>query len=468
MHTKKTCEGETEMPKKQIDMTGGPLFRNIISYTVPIILTSILQLLFNAADLVVVGNFCGSDSVGAVGATSSLTNLIVNLFIGLSVGVGVNVAHSIGAGEDESVRRTVHTAIPMALIGGLIMAVVGVFISGPMLTLMGTPDGIRELSTVYMRIYFAGAVSILLYNFGASILRAVGDTKRPLLYLAIAGVVNVLLNIIFVTAFDMNVAGVALATMIAQTVSAVLVTVSLIRRRDVCRLILKEMRFYKREFFKILRMGVPTGIQSSLFSISNVIIQSSVNSFGAAAVSGNAAAGSIEGFVYVIMNAFQQTAMNFTGQNVGAGNYRRARSVLVTCILSVVVIGSLSGGLVYAFGEPLLGIYVSDAEEAIAVGMQKLLCVCLPYFLCGIMEVTSGSLRGMGSSLIPMLTAIIGACVFRIVWVYTVFQIFHTPTGLFISYPISWVLTFAANVISFCIVYRKKVKKHNDAQSLVG
>lgn len=444
------------MAKRQIDMCNGPLFKNIVAYTVPIILTSLLQLLFNAADLVVVGRYCGSVSVGAVGATSSLTNLLVNLFIGLSVGVGVSVAHGVGAGDGEAVKRTVHTAIPMALVGGVIMAFMGLFVSGPMLRLMGTPDDIIELSAVYMKIYFAGAVSILVYNFGASVLRAVGDTKGPLIYLGIAGIINVLLNVVFVTVFHMNVAGVALATIIAQTVSALLVLSSLIRRRDVCRLIIGQMRIYKNEFFKILRIGIPTGIQSSLFSVSNVIIQSSVNSFGALAVSGSAAAGSIEGFVYVVMNAFQQTVMNFTGQNAGAGNFRRVRSVLVTCLACVAVAGSLLGGLVCIFGRPLLSIYVTDSAEAVSMGMQRLICVCAPYFLCGMMEVTSGSLRGMGRSLTPMLTAIIGVCVFRILWVYTVFQFWHTPFGLFISYPVSWIATCIANIICCICIYRKK------------
>lgn len=441
-------------------MTEGPLLKNIITYTIPIILTSLLQLLFNAADLVVVGRF-GADgklSVAAVGATGALTNLIVNLFMGLSIGAGATVAHALGAHEDENVHHTVHTAIPTALVSGVILTVVGVLGSRYMLTLMGTPDTVLPLSTVYMRIYFAGIIFIMVYNFCASILRAAGDTKSPLIFLFIAGVINVALNLFFVLKLEMDVAGVALATTISQGVSAVLVIIALMRRNDACRLNLREMRFYKQPFIKIARLGLPAGIQSSLFSISNVIIQSSVNSFGDIFMSGSAAASNIEGFVYVCLNAFHQTAVNFTGQNSGAHKLDRVKKTLIYCLICVTVVGIVTGVTAYSFGETLLGIYITDSEEAIEYGMIRLSYICLPYFLCGLMDVTTGALRGLGESVGPMLISVLGVCGMRIVWIYTIFAQprFHTPQCLFLSYIISWVLTFVIQFVFFFIVFEKR------------
>lgn len=441
-------------------MTEGPLLKNIITYTIPIILTSLLQLLFNAADLVVVGRF-GADgklSVAAVGATGALTNLIVNLFMGLSIGAGVTVAHALGAHEDENVHHTVHTAIPTALVSGVILTVVGVLGSRYMLTLMGTPDTVLPLSTVYMRIYFSGIIFIMVYNFCASILRAAGDTKSPLIFLFIAGLINVALNLFFVIKLEMDVAGVALATTISQGVSAVLVIIALMRRKDACRLNLREMRFYKQPFIKIARLGLPAGIQGSLFSISNVIIQSSVNSFGDIFMSGSAAASNIEGFVYVCLNAFHQTAVNFTGQNSGAHKLDRVKKTLIYCLICVTVVGIVTGVTAYSFGETLLGIYITDSEEAIEYGMIRLSYICLPYFLCGLMDVTTGALRGLGESVGPMLISVLGVCGMRIVWIYTIFAQprFHTPQCLFLSYIISWVLTFVIQFVFFFIVFEKR------------
>ncbi len=439
-------------------MLQGHLLGNILLYTIPIILTSVLQLLFNAADLVVVGRYCGSISVAAVGATGAITNLIVNLFIGLSVGAGVTVAHGLGAQEDEVVRRTVHTALPAALVSGVVLTVIGVIFSRDFLEMMGTPGNVLELSSVYMRIYFSGITFTMVYNFCASILRAVGDTRSPLLFLAIAGVVNVVLNVIFVKYFHMNVAGVALATTISQGISAVLVVIALMRRRDACRLSLKEMRFYLPQLRKILRIGLPAGIQGSLFSISNVIVQSSVNSFGDILMSGNAASQNIEGFVYASMNAFQQTAVNFVGQNVGANQYKRVKSILWVCLGSVTAVGLALGGLVCAFGRPLLSIYITDSAEAIDYGLLRMLCLCLPYFLCGIMDVSTGALRGMGASTVPMIISVLGVCGIRIGWIATIFQVpqFHTPMWLYLSYPISWAVTFACQLGAFFLVYRRR------------
>ncbi|MBR6513901.1 MAG: MATE family efflux transporter [Clostridia bacterium] len=446
---------------KTKSMTEGPLFNNLILYTIPIILTSILQLLFNAADLVIVGRFRGSLSVAAVGATGSITMLIVNLFIGLSVGAGVSVAHAIGAKKDAEVHKTVHTAIPASIISGIILTVVGVLLAEPLLSLMNTPDNVLPLSALYMKIYFAGITFNMVYNFSASILRAAGDTKSPLIYLTASGIINVILNVIFVTACNMNVEGVALATTISQGISAILVVIALMRRKDACRLELKKMRIYKAQLIKILRIGLPAGIQGSLFSISNVIIQSSVNSFGDVVMSGNAAAGNIEGFVYVTLNAFHQTAVNYIGQNAGAKKFKRVSKILLYCLILVSVTGIVFGGTAYALSPQLLSIYITDSKEAITYGIIRMSMICLPYFICGLMDVSTGALRGMGASLVPMIISVLGVCGIRITWIYTIFQIeqFHTPRCLYFSYTVSWLVTFLIQMIAFFFVYRNKKRQ---------
>ncbi len=446
-------------------MREGPILKSIIVYTVPIILTGLLQLLFNAADLIVVGWFSGSDSVAAVGATGALTNLIINLFIGLSVGAGVAVAQGMGAGNGKLTSEAVHTAVPVAVISGIFLTVIGVLFSRNFLELMGTPDGkLLELASVYMQIYFAGMTFSMLYNFGSAILRAAGDTRSPLIFLTVAGVLNVILNIVFVALFKLDVAGVALATSISQAVSAILVLLALMKRQDACRFEFKKMHIYKNALLRMVKIGVPAGLQGSLFSISNVLIQSSVNSFGAAHMSGSAAASSIEGFCYVTMNSFHQTALNFCGQNYGAGDFKRVKRITWVCLMTVAVAGFVVGNLSYIFGRELLKIYITDSPEAINYGMERLKFMVVPYFLCGIMDTTTGSMRGIGSSVIPMIITVVGVCVMRIVWIYTVFALpqYHTFSGLFISYPISWLLTFAALFISFTVVMRRKEKKANN------
>ena len=445
------------MRKHSRTMLEGPLLPSIISYTIPIILTSILQLLFNAADLVVVGRFCGSISVAAVGATGSITSLMVNFFIGLSVGAGVTVAHAIGSREEEAIHNTIHTAMPMALLSGAVLTVVGITFSEHFLTMMGTPETVLPLSSVYMRIYFAGITFTMVYNFCAAILRAAGDTKSPLIYLTFAGVVNVLLNLVFVIVLHMNVAGVALATTISQGISAVLVVRALMKRTDACRLDLKKMRFHMPQLAKMLRIGLPAGIQSSLFAISNVLIQSSVNSFGDVFMSGNAASGNIEGFVYVSLNAFHQTAVNFIGQNAGARQHKRILKTLWICLACTVVVGLTLGTLIWSFGPQLLSIYITDSAEAISYGMIRMTYIALPYFICGLMDVSTGALRGLGSSFVPMLISVLGVCGIRIGWIATIFQLpqFHTPQCLYISYAFSWTVTFLCQIVAFFFVYRK-------------
>ena len=449
------------MAQKQIDMTRGPLFHNIISYTNPIMLTGFLQLLFNAADLIIVGQFCGSISVAAVGATGAITNLIVNLFIGLSVGTGVAVAQALGAENNQKVHRAIHTAIPTAIVGGVILTIVGVLFSETFLRWMDTPENVLPLSALYMKIYFAGIIFMMLYNFCASILRASGDTKSPLIFLTIAGVINVALNVVFVTVFDLNVAGVALATTISQAVSAILVVIALIKRTDACRLQFSKLRFYKDELLQIIKVGLPAGIQGSLFSISNVVNQSSINSFGEIVMSGNAAALNIEGFMFVCLNAFHQTALNFTGQNIGANQYKRAKKVFLLCMLSVFVIGLVVSISVYLLGPYLLKIYLPDSVEAVSFGMLRLKCLCLAYCLLGMMDVSGGGLRGMGVSFAPMVISVLGVCGVRIGWIYTIFQIpeFHTPEYLYMSYAISWGITFVAQTVAYFITYNKRKRK---------
>ena len=454
----------THSLKKNINMLEGPLLKNIILYTIPIILTGFLQLLFNAADLVIVGQFCGSISVAAVGATNSVTSLFVNLFLGLSAGAGVVMANSLGAKDNEDSFRVIHTAMPLALVCGAFLTIVGITVSKPILTLMGTPSDVLPLSATYMKNYFAGIIAMLVYNLGASILRAAGDTQGPLIYLSIAGVINVALNVMFVTLFDMNVAGVALATTISQIVSATLVVIRLMRRNDAARFYIKKMRFYKRQLIRIINIGVPAGIQSSMFSISNVLIQSSVNSFGSAAVSGAAAASSIENFVFIAMNSFHQTGLNFAGQNAGAGNYKRIKKIAALSLASVSVLGLVGGVLVWAFARQLLGIYITNSEEAIMYGITKMTFICLPYFIEGLMDTTTGLLRGIGSSFAPMLITIFGTCVFRVVWIYTVFAYFRTYPSLLISYVASWTLTLTVELILFIVLINKKTKLSQTAK----
>ena len=448
------------MKRSNGSMLQGPLLKNIILYTIPIILTSWLQLLFNAADLVIVGQFDGSNCLAAVGATGAITNLIINLFIGLSVGAGVTVAHGLGSGDHVAVHRTVHTAIPAAIVSGIFLTVVGVLCSRTFLVWMDTPteNNVLDLATLYMQIYFGGMVFNMVYNFAASMLRAAGDTKSPLIFLAIAGVVNVGLNVIFVRVLYMNVAGVALATVISQAVSAILVVITLMRRTDACKLELKKMRFYGPQLSKMVRIGLPAGVQGSMFSISNVMIQSSINSFGDVVMSGNTAAANLEGFVFTAMNALHQTAVNFTGQNVGARQYDRVKKILWTCLGCVAVTGAVLGGALYLFGPQLLGVYITDSQQAIEYGVIRLGYICVVYFICGLMDVSTGALRGMGSSFGPMIISVLGVCGIRLLWLSTVFQAYHTTECLYLSYGVSWTITFIAQFAAFWILYQKQTR----------
>lgn len=439
----------------------GPLLPAILRYTIPIILTGALQLLFNAADLVIVGRYCSSDCVGAVGSTGATTNLVVTLFMGLSIGGGVCVAHALGAGDDHAAHRAVHTALPTALICGSIVTVLGIILTEPLLKLMGTPKELLPLSKLYMQIYFGGMTFNMVYNYCGSILRAAGDTRSPLIYLAFAGSANVGLNYLFVTQFGTDVDGVALATTISQGISAVLCVRNLMRRTDACRLELKKLRIYKPELLKMIRIGLPAGIQNGMFSISNVIIQSSINSFGPAFVNGNSAAANIEGFMWVFSNAFQQASLNFVGQNHGANQSKRAARSLWLCLGSAFTVCLTLGLLASYFGETLLGIYITDSPDAIVYGLIRVARVFPVYFLFGLMDSTTGALRGRGASLAPMLISIIGICGIRLGWIFTIFQIpaYHTPESLYLSFPLSWAVTFCCLLIAFLVITRQAKRK---------
>lgn len=451
-------DSESSSKKYEIDMCNGPLFGKILVFYFPLMLSGILQLLFNAADIAVVGRFAGNEALAAVGSTSSLTNLLVNLFIGLSVGANVLVARFYGAGQKEELKEMVQTAVATSVLGGILLVFVGFFASQPALALMGTPDDVIKHSVLYMRIYFAGMPFMMAYNFGAAVLRAVGDTKHPLYYLLIAGVVNVVLNLVFVIVFSMGVAGVATATVISQAISAVLILRCLIKSDGVYRLELKGMKIAGDKLAKMFQIGLPAGLQGSLFSISNVLIQSSVNSFGSIAMAGNTAGSNIEGFVYTAMNSFYQAAISFCGQNYGAKKYNRVGKVLFICEGLVIAVGLLMGNGVYLFAGKLLRLYTTDTE-VIRYGILRMAYICIPYFLCGMMDVIVGALRGIGYSIMPMLVSLTGACLFRVVWIYTVFSSNRTLPCLYISYPISWGLTFAVHLVCFIIVYRRLLKK---------
>ncbi|MCR5032028.1 MAG: MATE family efflux transporter [Lachnospiraceae bacterium] len=442
----------------QVDMLNGPLVGKMIIFTIPLILSSLLQLLFNAADMVVVGRWAGSNALGAVGSTGALINLLVNLFVGLAVGANVLTAHFYGAGAEKDVSETVHTGILMGLFGGILVGLIGILAARPLLTLMSTPEDVIDLAVLYMQIYFAGMPFSLLYNFGSSMLRAVGDTRRPLYYLTVAGIVNVILNLIFVIGFNMSVAGVALATVISQGVSVALLLQALMREEGCIRLSLSKLSIKKDKMLQMMRIGIPAGLQGMVFSFSNVLIQSSVNSFGSAAVAGNSAASNLEGFIYVAMNAFSQTSLCFTGQNYGARKFHRINPILRNCLIMVGIVGFGMGAMFYTFAHQLLGIYSTD-PNVISYGILRMSVICLSYFLCGMMDTMVGQLRGLGYAVMPMIVSMLGACGLRILWILTVFRMYRSLTTLYISYPVSWGITVLTHMICYVIVFRKVKKR---------
>ena len=444
---------------RTMDMTVGPLLTKVLFYSLPIMLSGILQLVFNAADTIVVGRFAGNEALAAVGSVGSLNNLLISLFIGLSVGVNVLVARFTGAGQRENVSETVHTSVLLSLVGGVGLGILGIVAARPLLELMGSPEDVIDLAVLYVRIIFAGMPVQMLYNFCSAVLRAIGDTKRPLYFLTIAGVINIFLNLFFVISLHMSVAGVALATIISQTVSSALVVRSLMLMDGPTRLDLRRLHINKGILRQILAIGLPAGIQSSVFSLSNVVIQSSVNSFGSIVIAGNAAAANVGNFVYQGMNTFQQSVTCFAGQNIGARKPSRVIRSMYVCLLWSVVFGLAFGLLSCVFGTQLLSLYTPDAQ-VIAVGLERLYIVCGPYFLCGIMDVMTGVLRGIGYSLLPMVVSLLGACVFRIIWVVTVFAEIPTLFCLMVSYPVSWALTFVVLVVFFALLWNRVRKEY--------
>ena len=444
--------------RNEINFTHGAMLGKIIRFAVPLVLSGILQLLFNSADMIVVGKFSGDSSLAAVSATSTITNLLINLFIGLSLGATVTVSRYFGKGHGEGMQKSAHTAVTLSFLCGLFLAVLGNLLAVPLLRFTGVPADIFPKSELYLRIIFAGMPFNMLYNFSSGIMRAYGDTKKPLIFLSIAGVINVCLNLFFVIVCGMDVAGVATATITSQAVSAFLVLKALTKVENGCRIHLNKLRIHKEQLKMILAAGIPSGLQSCMFSISNILIQTSINSFDTLTIAGSGAAGSIEGYVYVSMNAFSSTAVTMSSQNYGAGKIKRILKGWGLCLLCTTLTGLALGWTVIAFSKPLATLFVSDATS-ITKAMERVLYVISLYFLCGCMEVSTGVTRGMGYYVHPMILSIFGVCVFRISWIYTIFAKIHTLPCLYISYPISWALTFVIQSVIFVILAKKKIRK---------
>ncbi len=442
--------------KFEINMTEGKLFGKILRMAIPLMLTGILQLLYNAADVIVVGRFAGPDSLAAVGATTSLINLLVNVFLGISLGAGVVSAQYIGAKNKKMIEKTVHTGITLSIILGLLVCAIGVFLGEWVLTLMQTPADVLPLSTLYIKIYFLGMPAFMIYNFAASILRSAGDTSRPLVILATTGLVNVGLNLFLVIKFEMGVAGVAIATITSQYLSAIAVIALLVKTNADYKLRFKKLGINFKIFISILKYGLPIGIQSSLFSISNVLIQSNINSFGKIVIAGNTAATNIEGFIFTAADAPAQAALTFTSQNVGAGKVERVKKVLINSVLICIMIASFFSAAIFIFSKQLLSIY-SENAAVIAAGVNRTSIIAPACIIAGIMSIVANVIRGMGYSVTPMLTTLFFVCVLRVVWIFTVFPIYNTPQCIYASYPITWILAVTAHLLFF-IKIRKKPK----------
>lgn len=440
----------------EIDMCSGPILSGLLRFALPLTCSTMLQLLFNAADIIVVGRYAGDNALAAVGSNSSLISLLTNSFLGLSIGANILAARHYGAGEEDELQKTVHTSMLLSIIIGLLLSVVAIIGAPRILSLMLCPEDVFPLAVLYLRIYFLGMTATMLYNFGAALLRAVGDTQRPLYYLFFAGIVNVALNLIFVIRFHMGVAGVGIATVVSQCISAVLVVRCLVRERGAIHLDFKKLRIHRRKLKQIMQIGIPAGLQSALFSLANVVIQSSVNSFGEVIMAGNSAAATVENFVYAAINSFYQANASFTSQNLGAGNYRRIWKIFIQVQISALIVTLALSGLILGFGPQLLGLF-SPSAEVVSAGMIRIRVICAAYGICSLMDVIVGSLRGIGYNILPMIVTLVGACGFRLLWIATVFQIpaFHSVQTVYFSYPISWILTFTVHLICFLIVYRK-------------
>jgi len=444
--------------RKNLDMTNGPFLKKIFIFSIPLVFTGLLQLLYNSADTAIVGKFAGSEALAAVGSTGSLINLIINVFMGMSMGAGVMAARHIGAGDEKRVSKCVHTAIPLGLISGIIVAVIGFFFSESMLRLMQVPEEVIGLSSVYLKIYFMGAPGSIVYNFGASILRASGDTKRPLYILAASGVINVVLNLILVIPFKLSVAGVAIATIVSQYITAIVVIIHLMKTGSVIRLSFRKIRFDKRELICIIRIGIPAGLQNSLFSISNVLIQSAVNSFGDIAMAGIAAGSQFDGYIYTCTNAIAQTAMTFTSQNIGAVKHKNVGKVYRYCFAIATIVAVVMSAFGYFFREQVVWIF-ADNPDVIAIGAERLALVIPFYVFCSLQDVTASQIRGMGKSFEPMIISLIGVCGVRLMWIFVILPDNYTLMDLYWAYPISWAIAFFALFALFLILKARLMKK---------
>ena len=448
----------------EIDMVNGPIFKNMVLFVIPLILGNLLQLFYNAADLIVVSRFAGSTAMASVGATGSLSTVIINGSLGISIGASVLVSKRFGARDFDGVHKAVHSSMLLGLIAGSISAFVGIVFARNLLLLMATPEGdVLDGAVLYMQIYFAGIPASMVYNFGAAILRAVGDTKRPLYILAASGFVNVVLNLILVIGFHMGVAGVAIATAVSNYLSAAVVVYILVHSEGSYKLIIKKIRLRKDDVVEILKIGLPAGLQSMMFALANTVIQSSVNSFGKAAMAGNAAGANIEGFVYTAMNAFYQATLTLVGQNYGAKNESRIKKSMYTTILSVTVVGLVLGVSTVIFAKQLLGIYITDSAEAIEYGIVRIVYTGLPYFLCGIMDCLAGTLRGLGYSTHSAVNSLIGACGFRIIWVNLVLPLHRTTQMLFLCWPLSWLVVIIMHLTVYLFIHKKAFAKMHEA-----
>lgn len=452
--------GKSLQGKYSIDMCTGSVYGKMLRFALPLMLSGILQLLFNAADIIVVGNFAGDESLAAVGATTTIINLTVTLFIGLSVGVNVLTANYFGAGMAEDVKSTVHTAMAVSVVSGIFLTVIGIAFAPQILHMMKVPDDVIDLSVIYLRTYFSGMIAVMVYNFGSAVLRAVGDTQRSLYFLTASGIINVGLNLIFVIVFHWGVFGVGLATVISQVVSAALVVITLMKEKSAIKLSLNELKIDRHKLLRIIQIGLPAGLQGMLFSISNLLIQSSVNSFGKIVIAGNSASANVEGFAFTAMNAFHQGAVAFTGQNMGAGRYDRIGKILRTSLIYVFITGLLFAVVYNVFSYELIDLY-TNSEEVIKAGVTRLIIIATAYFLAGMMDVVVGAIRGLGYSVVPMIVSVFGICVFRVFWIFCIFsqEQYHTIESIYYSYPISWILTLSVQFICFFIIKVKVVDK---------
>lgn len=440
--------------KKVVNMLEGPLLGPIFLFAMPLFITSVLQLAFNAVDIIVVGKFTGHHALAAVGATGPVINLLVTMFMGISIGASVIMGQNVGARDFKNAQDTLHTAIGISILGGILVLFAGIFTAMPLLRLMQTPPEVIELAGEYLKIYYIGMPGFMVYNFGAALLRAIGDSRRPMYFLTISGIFNVICNLIFVIVFKMGVAGVAIATTISQYIAAALIVASLIKADGYMKLSFDKIRISKDKALGMMKIGLPAGFQGALFSISNILIQSGINSFGSVVMAGNTAAGNLEGFVYMGMNAVYQTSLSFTSQNMGAKQYDRVKKIFWTCVRVVIVVGLVLGVGAWIFGDKLLRLY-TDEPEVIKYGVERLGVVSATYFLCGIMDTMVGGLRGMGYSITPMIISLTAVCILRMIWIATIFQSIHTPVILYLSYPVSWTVAAIGNYVNYLYAMKK-------------